>query len=461
MSDHASTKTSALPLGAASEACAAQAMSADLTRRRLLGAFAAGALAGAAPTRSARAAAPTPIVVMTSYQSEPMAIFEREFERAHPEYRLQIVWRMPVDALPWLRRPDHGVDVYWGASPRTFAALAADGAFAPLTVDRSGLVDRIGRTQISDPQGRYAATEMAGYGFAVNADALKAAGLAMPADWDALADPRWAGQIALPIPSRVGFAPPIVDLVLQAYGWEAGWALWSAIAGNAMLVDAGSTFVTDEVASGRVALGISIDFFVAAAIANGKRVSFAYPRHTALNPGHVALMQRAPNPEGARVFAGFVLSDAGQRLLLDPDVRKLPARESAYADARAPSFNPFAAAREGRMEYDDVRGRPRLALVAAVFEQWLIADHDELKRLWRRVAALDARGRDTRAVRAVLTRAPLTEAEADDPKLQRQFVRELEGTPRTEPRAAELAWRTATVARRREADALLTALEAA
>ena len=434
---------------------------ASAMRRRLLGGLGAALATAALAPRRAFAGAPTPVVVMTSYQTEPLAVFERAFERVHPEYRLQLVWRMPVDILPWLRKPDHGVDVYWGASPRTFATLAAEGAFAPLEIDRSGLVERLGRTQISDPQGRYAATEMAGYGFVVNPGALERRGLSMPADWDALADPRWADQIALPIPARVGFAPPIVDLVLQAYGWDAGWALWSAIAGNAMLVDAGSTFVTDEVASGRVALGISIDFFVASAIANGKPVRFEYPAHTALNPGHVARMQHGPNPAGARAFTEFVLSDVGQRLLLDPDIRKLPARESAYADPRAPKFNPFVAAREGHMDYDDVRGRPRLALNAALFEQWLIAEHDELKRLWRRIGALDARGRDTRAARAVLTRVPLTEAQADDPALQRQFARELEGAPRTGLRPVETQWREASSAQRREVDALLSKLEAA
>ena len=83
------------------------------------------------------------------------------------------------------------------------------------------------------------------------------------------------------------------------------------------------------------------------------------------------------------------------------------------------------------------------------------------KRLWRRIGALDARGRDTRAARAVLTRVPLTEAQADDPALQRQFARELEGAPRTGLRPVETQWREASSAQRREVDALLSKLEAA
>ena len=65
------------------------------------------------------------------------------------------------------------------------------------------------------------------------------------------------------------------------------------------------------------------------------------------------------------------------------------------------------------------------------------------------------------AARAMLTRVPLTEAQAADPALQRQFARELEGAPRTWPRPIEVEWRNASIAQRRETEALLTRLEAA
>ena len=65
------------------------------------------------------------------------------------------------------------------------------------------------------------------------------------------------------------------------------------------------------------------------------------------------------------------------------------------------------------------------------------------------------------AARAVLARVPLTEAQADDPALQRQFARELEGAPRTGLRPVETQWREASSAQRREVDALLSKLEAA
>src|SRR5262245_18797718 len=90
-----------------------------LRRREFLGALIVGSLAAATPY--ALLAAPRTLVVLTSYPDEVVSRFEAAFEAAHPDYRLQIVWRMPHDALPYLSQPKQsGVDVYWSPSPRTF-----------------------------------------------------------------------------------------------------------------------------------------------------------------------------------------------------------------------------------------------------------------------------------------------------------------------------------------------------
>ena len=389
-----------------------------LARRRTLAMLAHGALALAAQSARGATPAPRPVVVMTSYPDEVMTRFEAAFERAHPEYRLRILWRMPHDALPWLRQPGQGgVDVYWSASPRTFALLKAEGALRVLDLDRDGLPDRIGRTRLSDPQGHYLATEVAGYGFVLNPSALQRLGVAPPQDWRDLADPRLAGRLALPNPARVGFAPVLVDIVLQAHGWQAGWALWSEIAGLATLVNAGGTQIGDEVASGRAALGLSIDFFVASAIANGAPLAFAYPAHGGINPAHIAITTAAPNPEGARAFADFVLSAAGQRLLAHPDIRKLPVRPAVYEDLPPDYHNPFAAAAQGSYDYDNGAGRERLALIAALFEQMLVQGHATHAELWARVHAAERAGHGMAAVRRLLCAPVLDERAAASPAL--------------------------------------------
>ncbi|MDR3393974.1 MAG: extracellular solute-binding protein [Parasulfuritortus sp.] len=414
-----------------------QSNSHDAGRRRFLTGLAG--VTGALAFGKAYAA-PRPVVVMTSYQGEVMDRFEAAFERAHPEYRLNILWRMPHDALPWLEKPEQGgVDVYWAASPRNFERLKKEGAWRKLGVDSAGLTDKIGKNRLADADGYFRATEMAGYGFAVNTSRLAKLGLPVPADWNDLTAPKLAGLIALPIPSRVGFAPVMVDIVLQAYGWEKGWALWSEIAGLSVLVDRGSTFVTDEIASGRAAVGLSIDFFVASAIANGSPIRFVYPGHGGINPGQIAITAGAPNPDGAQAFAAFVLSEAGQRLLADPDIRKLPVRPAVYAGLPADYPRPFVAAERGAYDYDESVGLNRLTLLGQVFDAMLIRRHGELVGLWQRLHTAEAAGKDMSAVRRELCTPPLTELEAADPALMRLYRDKVEGAT-TAPGDVEARW---------------------
>jgi ABC-type Fe3+ transport system substrate-binding protein len=414
-----------------------------VSRRHVLSVFAHGLLA-AAVGRPARAAGPSPVVVLTAYPDEVMASFEAAFERAHPEYRLRIMWRMPHDALPYLRQPQQGgVDVYWSASRRTYARLAAEGRLQPLGIDRSGLPERVGKTVLADPGGLYTATEMAGYGFVVNDGALASLGVESPADWAALADPRLAGRIVLPNPARVGFAPVLIDIVLQAYGWEKGWALWSEIAGLATWVNSGGTFVSDEVSSGRAAIGASIDFFVVSAIANGAPLRFIYPAHGGINPAHIAITANASNPDGARAFAAFVLSDAGQRILTHADIRKLPVRPSVYSSLPPDYHNPFAAATRGAYEYDGSAGRDRLPVVASLFAQMLVQGHDMFAGLWARIHAAEALGRDVSAARQRLCAPLLSEHEVSEPGLLARFRSRLEGAQDQPQRGDEIAWQWA------------------
>lgn len=429
-------------------------------RRRLLRGLLAALLLPASLRALAAAKAPTQINILTSYPDDVMARFEAAFEKNHPQYRIRFLWRMPHDALPYLEQAaqqaagGETVDVYWATSPRTFARLKQQRLLRKLARREAALPARIGATQIADPDGYFVATEVAGYVFAYNQRKLDQLGVAAPRDWPELANPKLLDNIALPVPDEVGFAPVMFDIVLQAYGWRRGWALWSEIAALAQLVHRGASFVADLVGPGEVAIGLSIDFFVKAAIANGAAIAQRYPQHNGVNPGHIALPLAGRNGAGADAFLRFVLSAQGQALLTQRDIRKLPVSPQAYAGMDAAEFNPYAAAANGIMNYDGERGRERLNVIAAVFRQMLAAPHAELRALWQRVYRAEAAGRDAAAVRALLTQPPLDEAGADDEAVRREFGKNLEGSAPPQQELAQ-AWSRACAARRAQAGLML------
>ena len=414
----------------------------SLSRRALLRAAAlSGLCAAARPLWAASAQTPRKLVVLTSYPDDVMARFEAAFARRFPATPLQFIWRMPHDALPYLL--EHGgVDVYWAASPRTFAQLKAAGALRQLPVF-AALPSMIGNTRLRDEGGYFQATEMAAYGFAINRAALDRLGVAPPRDWRELANPQLAGRIALPDPTRVGFAPVLIDIVLQAYGWEAGWALWNEIAGLSQLQQRGAGFISDEVGSGRCALGLSIDFFVASAIANGAPLEFVYPTRNGINPGHVAILRGAGNVAGAQQFVDFLLGADGQSLLTHADIRKLPVLSAAYAPLDAGYYRPFEAAARAELDYDNDAGRDRLGLVAALFGQHLAHRHDEQAVLWRRLHEREASGGDSAALRREFCAAPISAAESESEAMRALFRGRLEGDDETIGKL-ERRWRDAT-----------------
>ena len=366
------------------------------------------------------------VVVLSSYPQEVITQFEAAFERAYPQYRLELLWRQSRDAMSYLHQPHSAVDVYWTPAQRNFAVLAKEGAFRKLDIDLSGLPKRIGGFQISDPDGYYVASETAGYGMAYHPAELQRLGLPVPTDWKSLTAPAFSGHVVFPIPSKVGYAPMLVDTLLQGYGWEQGWSVLEQVAANASLADAGATFISDDVGGGRYAVGATMDFFAISAIANGKPLRFTYPEKVGYSPAHVAIFRDAANPDGARAFVSFVLSEQGQKLLFHPDIRKLPVRPAVYAGKPDGYFDPFAAAQLASYDYDLTTGLKRQELVGALFDALITRHHAELKAMWSAIHQAEQKAPGDPRLREAKQKAswlPLTAEQSNDAALQQAFIK--------------------------------------
>ncbi|HVY05470.1 MAG TPA: extracellular solute-binding protein [Burkholderiales bacterium] len=376
-------------------------------------------------------AADDKVVVLTSYPQETLSLFESAFEKANPGIRAEIIWRMPRDAMPYLLEPgSHGVDVYWSASARNYAELAKRDLLAPLPSDPA-LPRDIGGFPIADPKLLYRSSEIAGYGFACNQARLAARQLACPKTWAALAQPEYTGRVLLPVPSKVGFAPLMYEILLQRLGWERGWALITEFAANSTLFVPGGAFITDRVAKGDEDVGVTIDFFAQSAIANGAALQFVYPDMIGFSPAHVAVLAGAPHPEAARKYVEFLLSDEGQRILARPDIRKLPVRPSTYASLEPGYFNPFEAAKKQKVDFDLQAAQRRQALTSALFDVLVTDRQMALRELWASVRGAERLAADkgdadavaaARHARETLTWVPVSASQSESAELQRGFA---------------------------------------
>ena len=113
------------------------------------------------------------------------------------------------------------------------------------------------------------------------------------------------------------------------------------MAGNFRNVTERSFGVPEAVNSGQVGYGIVIDFFAFSAQAAGFPVKFVYPTVTTIVPANVGIVANAPNKAGAEAFVEFLLSPAGQEVLLEPGIRRLPVNPATYAKAPAGLSQPL------------------------------------------------------------------------------------------------------------------------
>lgn len=399
------------------------------TRRAVLAALPTAL--GASCLLSSTARADERVVVVTSFPEELTTRYETVFEKAHPRFHVQFVWKQSRDALVELSKPDQGgADVYWAPSLGNFPILRDRGAFQKLVVDRAALPGRLGDQLLSDPTGMFEAYDVAGYGIVVDPAALRRRALAEPKSWRDLALPAYAGQIVMPIPSKVGFAPALYDIILQSEGWERGWALISEIAGNAELLSSGIA-PTGAVRDGRAALGLTIDFFAISAQANGRDVSFVYPTRTAFLPAHIAITASTGRYEAAKAFVDFALSKQGQKLLMEADSSRHPARPDAYEGKAPYVVDPFTLPKESFFPYDSEIGRRRPGAVSVLFDLAVTERHAELAALWRSIQAAEARlasAPDAEAsakiaeARRLAGAVPVSAAEASDPAFLERFA---------------------------------------
>lgn len=294
------------------------------------------------------------VVVMTSYPQEMISQFEAAFENQFPQYRLEVLWKQSNDALAYLTQHPGEVDVYWTPSRQNFLQLSKQGLLQKLDPAWVKSPASLHGTLLNDPRAYYAATEIAGLGMVVAPTAFSKSTLSLPRDWQDLTQPMLSGQVAFPLPTKIGFASGLIDAMLREKSWNDGWVMLSKITLNAHFIENGSTFITDEVSAGRAMVGITMDFFAASAIAKGAPLQYIYPPVVAYSPAHVAIMQHAPHRQAAQAFAKFTLSPAGQELLFAPDIRKLPVDPAAYAQCPAGDFNPYAAPTKAGEKVRDV-----------------------------------------------------------------------------------------------------------
>src|SRR5690554_4436017 len=243
--------------------------------------------------------------IITSYQEDVVEPIREAFQQRYPHIRVRTLNKNTHAAVDeMLAGNERQFDLFWASAPEAFVVL-----------EHAKRLRDLG-------YGPHADFAWSAVGWTWRSDQLAGNKLPVPQDWNDLLDPVFARHIAMSHPMRSGTMHSLLETILQDRGWQAGWAWVLELAGQLHTISARSFGVLEGVENGDFALGLTIDFL--ALKRSTKGLVFRYGRPVIMIPARIAALQGGTQPEAARAFIDFVLSEEGQRILLRPDVRRMP-----------------------------------------------------------------------------------------------------------------------------------------
>ena len=180
-----------------------------------------------------------------------------------------------------------------------------------------------------------------------------------PADWSDLAKADYADAVTIPDPSSSGSAYGLVSGLVanKAYGWP----FFAKLKANGAIVPgANAQALTPVMQGAKAAVFGGVDYISLGAKAKGEAIEIIYPTSgTVLEARPAMILKTARNPDGAKKFIDYLLSEEGQKLTAGvyllpartdipamrpgwKDIKLLPA-EKASAEQRAATLAKFKA----------------------------------------------------------------------------------------------------------------------
>jgi ABC-type Fe3+ transport system substrate-binding protein len=295
--------------------------------------------------------------------------------------------------VEWKGRPE--VDIFWGGESALFDKLAEQKLIAPLNLSKAtfdAIPATIGKPKpiyLKDPKGFWTGSALEPYGLVYHPTLLKRLGVPPPKDWDDLLNPKLRGNVAQCAPSRSSSSHATYEVILQQYGDAKGWEWLKRLAANTGLFTARSRDVPSVVAKGEFAMGFAVPSYMAfEERLAGFDIRFVAPKTAWITPEPMAILAGARNPQAARAFVEFLLTERGQKIFMErglfPITPKYRVKGAAGSDAeKAVEFTGGLRSyfdQEVTNIYEDDKAQARYNQVNEQFRKEIESVLEELKK---------------------------------------------------------------------------------
>jgi iron(III) transport system substrate-binding protein len=133
-----------------------------------------------------------------------------------------------------------------------------------------------------------------------------------PKSWDDLAAPKYKGKLAMADPSFTSLQVSVVGMMSKLRGW----GFYEKLRQNDVMIVPGNQQVSDLIKRGErlIAVG-ALDSYAADLKAAGHPIKTLYPSDGVfIIPSPTSVVKGSPNPNAAKLFAQFMISDAVQSI---------------------------------------------------------------------------------------------------------------------------------------------------
>jgi iron(III) transport system substrate-binding protein len=155
-------------------------------------------------------------------------------------------------------------------------------------------------------------------------------GTPKPTDWSDLAKPEYKDLVTMPDPASSGSS---YELVADLAGSKAlGWELFKNLKANGTIVPGANAEALNPVLQGaKAAVFGAVDYQSFDSIQQGESLEVIFPSSgTVIAPRPMMILKSSKNPDEAKAFIDYSLSDEGQALVAKAHL--MPARSDVKAD---------------------------------------------------------------------------------------------------------------------------------
>ncbi|UFJ38913.1 ABC transporter substrate-binding protein [Brevibacillus humidisoli] len=257
-------------------------------------------------------AAPAVVGTLSFYTSQPdadAAALIDAFTKKYPDVKVELFRSGTEEVISRLlaeaKAGSVKADVLLVADAPTFVGLKQQDL---LLSYQSPEADQI-PTELRDPDGTYYGTKVMATAMIVNTTQVKE----RPDSWQVLADPANSGKVLMPSPLYSGAAAYNLGVLTRQETF--GWDFYEQLKANEVTVTKGNGAVLKSVAGGEKAYGMIVDFLAARAKQEGSPVDLIYPKEgVPVITEPIGILKETQNPDAAKAFVDFVLSEEGQKL---------------------------------------------------------------------------------------------------------------------------------------------------